>query len=1065
MKLIAKILAYTILVLTLTIQAKAQIKTVGEPYGVTYNTTEYNVSAQNWCAVKDKKGVMYFGNSSGVLIFDGTYWNIVKTKNAAAVKALAIDTATNRVYVGAKSDIGYLETNSSGEYEFKSIIEKIPDGNRYFNDITNIIVDNGEGIIYEARSALYILKNDTITVIPAEGNNSLRAFKTGGKIFVASTKSGIMTLKNGEVRIDKRLADAGYNITSMDLSDNRLLIINKDLGIFEYQNDTLEKIDTPLPDDLRRDIFCATRTHDGQYAFGTISNGAVITDKDLKPIKRLKSSQVSNIYEDDTHLLWISTYTQIISVDLYSPFSWFPHSQTGINGTVRSILRTRNQLYLGANAVFNINIDSLQNPKFRELKNRSGNGAIWKLDTIGGKIIGGGVIGMFSIDTNNTLRTIDEKARLIRNFIIPRRNKNILLADGGSGISIYENKNNKWEYRGSAQGMSAEVRQLGEEPDGTIMASLRNTGVFRISLNENFDTATFKRYTSMNGLPSDIDNYVFDTGNDLKVFTTNGIYQYDKESDSFIEDSATNAHFGGRKTFDLLYNDHRGNLWAKHVVTNKREKQTNIWLLERYKIKKDTFELLSDIFLPFKSHISSFGYIGDGCYIIGDNNGFVHYDENIKKDISKPYNAHIRKVENIYNDSLIYGGNTDLDEIKIVLPYEHHSIRVRFSASFYEHPEDIKFKSFLENNDDEWSDFRSENYKEYPNLRPGKYILHVKAINCYNVESQEARITFEILAPWYLTKWAIMLYVLLFALAIWGLVKAYTKKLIRDKQKLEQIVEERTAEIRKQSQLIMEKNEEITAKNKEITDSIKYAQRIQTAMLPLEEKIKNVLPEHFILFRPKDIVSGDYYWFAETENSIIFTAADCTGHGVPGAFMSMIGSQILTEIVADGITSPDDILTNQNRRIRKALKQDTTDNQDGMDMALCTIDKKTHLVEYSGAKNQLVVIQNDELTEYKADKQSIGGQQLYGDDFQYKKTAIQPDGNTWFYMFSDGYKDQFGGKDNSKFLIKNLRNLFLKIHNEPPEKQREILNDTIEKWIKDGNTEQTDDIIVIGFKC
>ncbi|MBQ5512113.1 MAG: SpoIIE family protein phosphatase, partial [Bacteroidales bacterium] len=305
---------------------------------------------------------------------------------------------------------------------------------------------------------------------------------------------------------------------------------------------------------------------------------------------------------------------------------------------------------------------------------------------------------------------------------------------------------------------------------------------------------------------------------------------------------------------------------------------------------------------------------------------------------------------------------------------------------------------------------------------------------------------------------------LLFVLAIWLFVKAYTKKLIHDKEKLEKIVEERTAEIRKQSQLILEKNEEITAKNKEITDSIRYAQRIQTAMLPMEERIKAAIPDHFILFRPKDIVSGDYYWYAETEQSVIITAADCTGHGVPGAFMSMIGSQILTEIVADGITSPEKILTNQNRRIRKALKQETTANQDGMDMALCTIDKKTHLVEYAGAKNQLVVIQNGELTEYKADKQSIGGQQLYGDDFQYKKVAIQPDGNTWFYMFSDGYKDQFGGANNTKFLIKNLRALFMQIHNEPPAKQREILNETIEKWIKDGNTEQTDDIIIIGFK-
>jgi serine phosphatase RsbU (regulator of sigma subunit) len=303
---------------------------------------------------------------------------------------------------------------------------------------------------------------------------------------------------------------------------------------------------------------------------------------------------------------------------------------------------------------------------------------------------------------------------------------------------------------------------------------------------------------------------------------------------------------------------------------------------------------------------------------------------------------------------------------------------------------------------------------------------------------------------------------LVFALLIWLIVKAYTKKLIRDKQKLEQIVEQRTAEIRQQSKLIMEKNEEITEKNKSITDSIEYALHIQQAMLPLKDKIDNALPINFILYRPKDIVSGDYYWFAETDKKIIITAADCTGHGVPGAFMSMIGSQILTEIISDGITSADEILTNQNFRIRKALKQDTTENHDGMDMALCSIDKETHLVEYAGAKNPLIFIQNEEIQTIKADKQAIGGDQIQ-EDFHFTKHEIMPDGNTWFYMFSDGYEDQFGGPDGKKFKIKNLRELIFKIHNLPPEQQREILNTTIEEWIGPQG-EQTDDIILMGFK-
>ncbi|MCR5453569.1 MAG: SpoIIE family protein phosphatase, partial [Bacteroidales bacterium] len=705
--------------------------------------------------------------------------------------------------------------------------------------------------------------------------------------------------------------------------------------------------------------------------------------------------------------------------------------------------------------------------QFEEMKNPKGRYSIWKLDTIQGLVIASGTLGLSSIDSSNTLRYIDgPENRNIRNFIMPSNNPNIILGSAPFGFSIYKKTNGEWKYDGSTAKFNEYARHIYEDSDGSFVVSDKSKGIFRVRFNDTYDTviASKKYNADEGGLPSNIENYIFNTGNGLAVGTLDGFYKYDPDSDKYVAHENLNKAFGGKKVYDMMYNDGIGNLWVKHVVSNKRDENIRYWMLERYTMLGDTSAKLTEgIFRPYMSRINTFGYIGNGCYIIGDKDGFVMYDDRIVKQVDISYNALISKIENIYNDSLIYGGNAP--EQKIVLPYSQRSIRVLFAATSYEHPESIKFKSYLENNDDEWSDFRSETYKEYPTLSPGKYILHVKAINIYNVESQEATITIEILPPWYLTIWAKIFYVLLFGLLIWAFIKAYTKKLIRDKEKLEQIVEERTAEIRKQSQLILEKNQEITAKNKEITDSIKYAQRIQTAMLPMEEKIQAAIPDHFILFRPKDIVSGDYYWYAETEQSVLITAADCTGHGVPGAFMSMIGSQILTEIVVEGITSPEEILTNQNRRIRKALKQDTTANQDGMDMALCRIDKKTHLVEYAGAKNQLVVIQNGELTEYKADKQSIGGQQLYGDDFQYKKVAIQPDGNTWFYMFSDGYKDQFGGANNSKFLIKNLRALLLKIHTETPEKQREILNDTIEKWIADGHTEQTDDIILIGFKC
>ena len=1038
--------------------AEAQINRLTKPIINHYAT------GQTFKTIQDGRGVMYFAHPSGVIIFDGINWKTVKT--AAAVSSFAIDTTDNTIYVGAKGDIGKLVSNEASEYEFMSLFDQIPEDQNNFSEIYKIMIDPKEGVVFASQSTIFILQNDRIKAIPTDSKHSFDGiFNVDGHLYIIQKQIGIKELKNGELHDIKQFDEIAKEgtIRLIDKSQGRLTIVNRTKGLYFYEGDSIRHIDPfPLGKNVLDDISCISKTHDGHYLLGTQWNGLFITDRDFNLINKVEiDARISSIYEDTNHLLWVTTYKGVFLLNIYSAFSWFSNSETGIEGSIRSILQVKDNLYIGADAVYHLKIDSLSNPRFKKIANKKGDGSIWKLDTIQGLTIGCYENGLFSIDTNNLIHNSEEEERNIRNFLIPRENPNILIGSALRGFSIYEKENGQWKYKRGVSDLYA--RHIFQDTDGSIVFSDKSKGVFRLKFNETFDSVlSVKKYNAeKGGLPFDTDNYLFDTGNGLVIGSRDGFYKYNGDSDMYEEDTKLNTAFGGKKTFVMMYNDGIGNLWMKHEVFDKREQKTD-WFLESYTMLGDTSaKIADDIFRPFKSRIYSFGYIGNGCYIIGDKDGFIHYNSKVETNVNIPYHALISKISNIYSDSLIYGGNED--EKKIVLPYSQRSLRVEFGATFYENP-DIKFKSYLENNDDEWSDFRSDTYKEYPNLSPGKYILHVKAVNYYNIESQEATITISILPPWYLTIGAKMFYALLFALAIWLFVKAYTKKLIRDKEKLEKIVEERTAEIRKQSQLILEKNEEITAKNKEITDSIRYAQRIQTAMLPMEEKIQAALPEHFILFRPKDIVSGDYYWFAETENSVVITAADCTGHGVPGAFMSMIGSQILTEIVVEGITSPEQILTNQNRRIRKALKQDTTANQDGMDMALCTIDKKTHLVEYSGAKNQLVVIQNNELTEYKADKQSIGGQQLYGDDFQYKKVAIQPDGNTWFYMFSDGYKDQFGGENNTKFLIKNLRALFMQIHNEPPAKQREILNDTIEKWIKDGNTEQTDDIIIIGFK-
>ncbi len=270
---------------------------------------------------------------------------------------------------------------------------------------------------------------------------------------------------------------------------------------------------------------------------------------------------------------------------------------------------------------------------------------------------------------------------------------------------------------------------------------------------------------------------------------------------------------------------------------------------------------------------------------------------------------------------------------------------------------------------------------------------------------------------------------------------------------------------------ILKNRDQIQKQNENISKSINYAQGIQRALLPPQSSLQAIFPESFIFFRPRDVVSGDYYWFKEltagynsTEKTgkVAVSAIDCTGHGVPGAFLSMIGYNLLDDIVFRGIHKPGIILKELNNGIRRTLRQDETDNRDGMDMALCVVDTKTNIVEFSGAKNPLVYVVNNDVNRIRGDKESIGGGMGYRDD-EFTTHTISVESPTWFYMFSDGFIDQFGGPDGRKYMIKNFTDLLAGISILPPDQQREILKNTLKDWIGT-KYPQVDDILVVGFK-
>jgi serine phosphatase RsbU (regulator of sigma subunit) len=257
---------------------------------------------------------------------------------------------------------------------------------------------------------------------------------------------------------------------------------------------------------------------------------------------------------------------------------------------------------------------------------------------------------------------------------------------------------------------------------------------------------------------------------------------------------------------------------------------------------------------------------------------------------------------------------------------------------------------------------------------------------------------------------------------------------------------------------IKEQHAELDKQNKKIVSSINYSKRIQEAILPTSQKVKQIIPESFILFKPRDIVSGDFYWIEKQGSKCFIAAVDCTGHGVPGAFMSLIGNNLLREIVNAGVTSPELILERLHEGVNRVLQQHRTQNADGMDVSLCVFDLKSSILEFAGAKNPLILINEDSdgrfiLSKLKGDPQCIGG--FPKNKKAFTRHVIPIEGRTACYIFSDG------GKSNTKFMLRRMEEMFSSVYHLEPELQKHAIDSTLTEWMLGKN--QIDDILVVGF--
>jgi ligand-binding sensor domain-containing protein/serine phosphatase RsbU (regulator of sigma subunit) len=429
----------------------------------------------------------------------------------------------------------------------------------------------------------------------------------------------------------------------------------------------------------------------------------------------------------------------------------------------------------------------------------------------------------------------------------------------------------------------------------------------------------------------------------------------------------------------------------------------------------------------------------------GTANGVTMLDQSLMPPVISEPLTHIKKIEVNYAFHEMNEG--------MRLDYGENSITFYYYSICLADPGSVKYKVMLKGADSDWHPATDQNFAIYPALRPGHYTFMVRASNNYGFWNEKpVEFSFIIKPPYYFSPWFISACSFILVLIIISYIKLRERNLIHEKKILEAKVEERTAEV-------VQKSHELEEKNRDITASIRYAERIQRAMLPME----NIFDETFILFLPKDIVSGDFYWMYDDGDKQFIAAVDCTGHGVPGAFMSIIGHNSLNKIVREyRLTRPAAILNQLNKEVVKSLMhRDEKAVTDGMDLSLIAYDKEKFTLEFAGAYNPLYVVRDGQVMVYKGDRFPIGlPSAAQKRSFTNQTVDIKP--GDMIYMCSDGYADQFGHADGKKFKTVNVKRIMSEICNLPICMQKEKLEKEIMEW--KGDLPQVDDILFIGTR-
>lgn len=827
---------------------------------VNYNKHQYNAGTQNWNIKQDDQGRLYFANNEGVLVFDGTYWKLYPLPNKTIVRSIVFG-RDHRLYVGGQDEIGYFSPDKSGKLTYTSLNELIPEKERNFSDIWNI-VSFGDDIFFRSTNKVFRYSNHTISI-----NHPYSSWLFLGvlndTLIVHDEQKGILYYENGIWKpfIEKQYLPPGFFITSITAfapdsglittgKNGIFLVAGKQLRPFLLKGNTIDNTQN----------FSGSVTIDAEhFGISTYTNGIFIVDKKGQVLENislkegLQNSNIRSLFMDRDKNIWMGLDNGIDFVAYNNAIKQLnPAIFNGGGGY--SLIQYRNSLYFAlSNGIYETALPASRDLSYTPNNIRLLNGGqTWGLNNINNNLLVARDDGFYRI-ANNEMQTISAETGYWVFQSLPSPPEQKLIAAGNyNGVRIFEQVgNNQIIDKGILSTLTGSTRFL--EIDGAnIWVSHPYRGVYKI----NRANAAVKLYTHAEGLPSDLNNHVYKLKGRIVIATEKGVYEYDSLKDRFLPSDFYKPIFG-ETSLRYLKEGPQGNIWFVHEKTPG--------IVDFSTAKPSVF------YLPeLKGRIlSGFEYIypvDENNVFIGGETGFYHINYQKYKENIHPLSTYIRTVKSISStDSLLFGGyanNTGSDNrAKEDIPavsYRWNSFHFEYSSPLFEQQLNIEYSYLLKGFDEEWSEWTKKTEKDYTNLPAGNYTFSVKARNNLNNESTVSSYSFTVLPPWYQSWWARLFYLALAILLIfiaykWQERKHLKREAIRFAEERKKYEDEQKR-ITYQHQLELEKSEKelIRVQNEKLETEIEFknSELASTAMNLVQKKefilkVKQEL-QHFI---------------------------------------------------------------------------------------------------------------------------------------------------------------------------------------------------------------------------